>query len=214
MRAVFPAAAVVTLLACRPAAAPSVSVAASPPPAAPPFVDVSRAAPGVRLDMRYAAPDNFLHAAVYPCARCLLREPAAKAIAAAEVAAEARGFHLLLWDCYRPPAVQKAMWAIEPDPRFVADPAKGSVHNRGGAVDVSLTTATGAAVTMPTKHDDFSVAAYADAPASAEAAKNRATLRAVMSSAGFAVMPTEWWHFDYQGSRAWPIEDVPLCAGQ
>src|SRR4051812_43860989 len=97
------------------------------------------------------------------------------------------------------------------DPRFVADPKKGSVHNRGGAVDITLVTATGGELEMPTKHDDFSDAAFANAPADADATLHRAILRSAMEGAGFSVMPTEWWHFDYTGSRAWPIENVELC---
>lgn len=180
--------------------------------AAPRFVDVTTVAPHVRLEMRYAAADNFLHAAVYPaCARCLLREDAAKGIAKAQAALEAEGYGLKLWDCYRPPAVQVAMWKIEPDARFVANPATGSVHNRGGAVDVTLVTRDGGALEMPTKHDDFTSAAYLDAPASPAATKNRAILHEALEGAGFTPIKTEWWHFDYEGSRGWPIEDVSLC---
>ncbi len=185
--------------------------AASPASSGGALVDVHDRAPGVVLDMRYARPENFLHEAVYPCARCLLREDAARAIAKAQEALHARGLGLVLWDCYRPPAVQQAMWAKVPDARFVANPKKGSVHQRGGAVDVSLVDSEGHLLEMPTAHDDFSSRAAADAPASPEATKNRATLREAMEAAGLTGIRTEWWHFDVAGSRSWPIADVPLC---
>lgn len=167
---------------------------------------------GIALEMRYAKPDNFLHEAVYPCARCLLRPETAAALERVEAALAKDGRHLKLWDCYRPRSVQLAMWKLVPDPRFVADPSKGSVHNRGGAVDATLVDSTGNELLMPTHHDDFTPAAYADAPASPEAAANRALLTKAMAAEGFTVMPTEWWHFDYAGSRSWPLlGDAPLC---
>lgn len=175
------------------------------------LVDVATVAPGIRLEMRYATADNFLGRAVYPCARCLLAEEAAQALARVETALEAQGLHLKLWDCYRPPAVQAEMWKLRPDPRFVADPRKGSNHSRGGAVDLTLVDASGAELEMPTAHDDFSDRARADAPASAAAAAHRATLRKAMEAEGFAIARSEWWHFNAAGSRAWPLVEAPLC---
>ncbi len=176
------------------------------------LVDAAAAAPGIRLDLRYATADNFLKAAVYPCARCLLRRPVAEALGRAQAAVAAKGFGLLVWDCYRPPEVQRRMWALVPDARYVANPAKGSVHNRGAAVDLTLVTTEGTPLAMPTAFDDFTPAAAADAPATPEAASHRATLRAAMEAAGFAGIRTEWWHFDLAGSRSWPVLDAPLCA--
>lgn len=187
----------------------SLSLAAAPP--SPDLVDVSQVAPGVQLDLRYASADNFLKEAVYPCGRCLLRRPAAEALARAQAALAARGLGLRVWDCYRPPAVQQKMWALVPDARFVANPAKGSVHNRGAAVDLTLVDAAGKALAMPTAFDDFTAAAAAEAPASKEAAENRATLRAAMEAAGFAGIRSEWWHFELAGSRGAAVIDAPLC---
>lgn len=192
--------------ACAPRPAPH-----SSPSPAPAFVDVAAIAPGIRLDMRYAGPDNFLKKTVYPCARCLLRKDAAEAVARAQAALEKEGYGLLLWDCYRPLAVQREMWKIVSDPKFVADPAKGSVHNRGGAIDVTLVTRDGQPLELPTAHDDFSEKAAAGAPASEAAAKHRALLRKALEAEGFTVLPSEWWHFSAKGSSEWPILDVPLC---
>ena len=176
-----------------------------------PMVDVATVAPHVREEMRYALKENFLHAAVYPCARCLLRQDAAEALREVQSALEKQGLGLKVWDCYRPHAVQEAMWKILPDARFVANPAKGSVHNRGGAVDITLVDSSGKALEMPTPHDDFSEKAYADAPASPEATRNRATLRKAMEAGGFHGIKTEWWHFDFGDSKQWPMVDAPLC---
>lgn len=177
------------------------------------FVDVAESIPSVRLDMRYAQADNFLKKTVYPCARCLLKREAAEALAKAQIALEKDGYGLKLWDCYRPLAVQHEMWKIVPDARFVADPKKGSIHNRGGAVDVTLVTKDGKDLELPTAHDDFSAKAAPDAPTTEAAAKHREILRKALEAQGFTIMKTEWWHFDASGSRAWPVLDVPLCEG-
>ncbi len=184
--------------------------AADPAPPAE-LVDLSEVAPHVRIDMRYATPDNFLHAAVYPCTRCLLRRPVAEALARAQKSLEAQGLGLRVWDCYRPPEVQQQMWKLVPDSRYVANPKTGSVHNRGGAVDITLVDSAGKALAMPTPFDDFTPAAAAEAPASPEASKNRATLRNALQAEGLVGIKTEWWHFDGKGSRSWPILDAPLC---
>lgn len=185
---------------------------APPPPALPSdLVDVATVAPAVRIDLRYATKDNFLHEAVYPCGRCLLHRQAAEALALAQATLAARGLGLKVWDCYRPPSVQRKMWALLPDARYVADPKRGSIHNRGGAVDLTLVDAAGNELPMPTAFDDFSLAAAAAAPASPDATRNRATLREAMEGAGFNAIRTEWWHFDAAGSRAWPVLDAPLC---
>lgn len=184
--------------------------AADPAPSSE-LVDLTQVAPGIRTDLRYATPDNFLHAAVYPCARCLLRRSVAEALARAQKSLEARGLGLQVWDCYRPPEVQKRMWALVPDSRYVANPKTGSVHNRGAAVDVTLVDAAGKPLPMPTAFDDFTSKAGADAPTTPEAAKNRALLRQALEAQGLVHLRTEWWHFDAKGSRGWPILEAKLC---
>lgn len=181
------------------------------PSAATRLVDVATLVPGIRLEMRYATADNFLNEAVYPCARCLLTEDAAAALGRVEASVAQHGLHLKVWDCYRPQAVQKRMWQLVPDARFVANPAKGSNHSRGAAVDLTLVDANGSALEMPTAHDDFTEKARADAPASAAATTNRAILRAAMEAEGFSVAPSEWWHFSAKGRRSLPLLDAPLC---
>ena len=178
-----------------------------------PLVDFVQLHPAAILDVRYATPDNFTHQAVYPTARCLLRRSAAERLAEAAVEFEGMGLRLKVFDCYRPLSVQRRFWALVPDERYVADPAKGSRHNRGAAVDVSLADAGGRELPMPTGYDDFSQRAHRDwAGAPAEAAKNRALLERVMARHGFVGLATEWWHFDAAGWEKFPVEDVPFEA--
>ncbi len=176
-----------------------------------PLVDFQRLHPKAILDIRYATPDNFTHQAVYPAARCALRCSVAKRLDAAASEFEALGYRLKVLDCYRPLSVQKEFWALVPDERYVADPAKGSRHNRGAAVDVSLCNDVGHDLEMPTLYDDFTKRAHRDwGGASVQAAENRALLERVMSRHGFDGLATEWWHFDARGGAHYPVEDIPF----
>jgi D-alanyl-D-alanine dipeptidase len=175
------------------------------------FVDVGELEPGIILDIRYATADNFTGQVIYPVARCLLRRDAALRLLRAQQDLEKQGYRLIVFDCYRPLEVQKRFWEIMPDERYVADPSKGSRHNRGAAVDVSLADSGGKPLSMPTGYDDFSVKAHRDwKGASPEALKNSAILEAAMKAAGFEPFPTEWWHFDAPGWAEYPISDFPL----
>jgi beta-N-acetylhexosaminidase/D-alanyl-D-alanine dipeptidase len=188
-----------------------------PAPAPPPqtaLVDLHTVAPSIRLDIRYATPNNFTGRALYPAPRCLLRPDVAQRLARAQARLEAMQLGLQVYDCYRPLSVQRELWALMPDERYVADPAKGSRHNRGAAVDVTLVDASGNELTMPTGFDDFSERAhrtYSALPPVARA--NRALLEHVMADAGFEPLPTEWWHFDAQDWQAYEVLDVPLPTG-
>lgn len=176
-------------------------------------MDFPRVHPDALLDIRYATRDNFTHQQVYPQARCALRRSVAARLAAAASEFEGMGYRLKVYDCYRPLSVQRKFWALVPDERYVADPAKGSRHNRGAAVDVSLTDAQGRELEMPTGYDDFSERARRDwAGASTAAAGNRALLEQVMRKHGFVGYPSEWWHFDAQGWEKFLVEDIPFDA--
>lgn len=174
-------------------------------------MDVAEEAPGVRVDVRYATADNFTRTKLYPVGRCLLRRSVARRLKAVQEDLARRGLGLKAWDCYRPLSVQRRLWELVPDPRYVADPAKGSRHNRGAAVDVTLVDAQGRELEMPTGYDDFSERAHRDyAGASPEAGRNRALLESAMRRRGFEGLPTEWWHFDAAGWRGYGLLDVPL----
>jgi D-alanyl-D-alanine dipeptidase len=121
-----------------------------------------------------------------------------------------QGYGLKIWDGYRPLSVQKAMWAVMPNADYVANPAQGSRHNRGAAVDVTLVDAKGKEVEMPTKFDDFTPKAAPEAEATPAATKHRAVLRKAMEAEGFTVLKTEWWHYDAPGWKDYPITDVAV----
>ena len=196
----------------------SACAARAPRPPGPDLVDITTVDPTIRLDLRYATPDNFTGVAVYPVARCLLRRDAAERLARVQRRLQADGFGLLVWDCYRPLAVQERFWALVPDERYVARPQRqngrplaGSKHNRGAAVDVTLVDATGRPLEMPTGFDDFSERAHRGAANVKRAARaNAARLESAMTAEGFQPLPTEWWHFDAPGWQAYDLLDVPL----
>lgn len=166
----------------------------------------------IRLDIRYAATNNFTGRQVYPCAKAFLHKPTAVKLATAQKKLEEQGLSLKVYDAYRPLSVQKIFWAIRPDERYVADPKKGSRHNRGSAVDVTLVELeSGRELEMPSGYDDFSTRAhYAFTNLPPEAISNRAVLRATMSNCGFVPFETEWWHFDDSDWTNYPIIDIPL----
>lgn len=174
------------------------------------LVDVRSVAPDVAVEMRYAGSDNFTGRVIYDCSRCFLRPETAAKVARAEGELLQRGLSLKMWDCYRPLAAQRLLWSIVPDPRFVADTRKGSRHNRGNAVDVTLVDSAGRELEMPTKFDDFSPkAAHGETRLPARVLENRRLLVETMERAGFRPLSTEWWHYDDADSTG-DILDVPF----
>ncbi len=120
------------------------------------------------------------------------------------------GLSLLFYDTYRPYAITKKMWKIVPDERYAANPAKGSGHNRGVAVDVTLADLnTGKPLSMPTGYDNFTDSAHHDfAGLTEEVAKNRALLKQVMEQYGFRALSTEWWHYSLPDGTKYPVLDL------
>jgi D-alanyl-D-alanine dipeptidase len=175
------------------------------------LVDATTIVPHLQLDIRYATTANFTHQRLYAHARCLLHDDVAKRLAGVQRELRARGLGLVLYDCYRPLSVQKKMWALVPDERYVSDPAKGSRHNRAAAVDLALVDKHGRALPMPSAYDEFSERAHRDyAGGTDEQRANRALLQDVMQRHGFVGLPTEWWHFDAAEWQTYPIADEPL----
>lgn len=180
-----------------------------------PLVEVASRIPDAVVDLRYATADNFMGKAVYPPdARCLLLEKSAKQLEAAAAELRRQGFRLRLFDCYRPHHVQFELWKVLPKPGYVAEPTKGSNHNRGGAVDLSLVQLDGGVVEMPSPYDFFGKAAHhAFDGGTPEARRNRQTLKAAMTTAGFTINPMEWWHYDLPDARRFPLRDEPFVSG-
>lgn len=180
------------------------------------FVDLAVFIPGVVVELPYATENNFFKKRFYNSNRCLLRRGVAERLLAAQRELNAQGLGLKIWDGYRPRSVQYEFWKTLPDARYVADPNKGSRHNRGAAVDVTLIDLkTGKELPMPTGYDDFTPKAAADFKlTSPETTKNRALLQHIMVKHGFEIFPSEWWHFDAKGWEQFPLEnfspDVPI----
>jgi D-alanyl-D-alanine dipeptidase len=175
-----------------------------------PLVDVAQAVPGLLVQLAYATADNFAGKALYPTgARCWLRKTAAERLAKVAAALKLRGLRLVAWDCTRSKAAQEALWSAHPQPGAVADPKRGSLHERGVGVDLGLADLDGKPVPLPTKFDAFGPAAYAGAPLPDGPAKaNRDALRAAMHANGFRVNPKEWWHFSRLYGWRWPVARV------
>ena len=185
-----------------------------PPKEAGPFrkpdlVEIIRLDPTIKLEIRYATSNNFVGRPVYDQARAFLQRPAAEALVRVHKKLKKKGLGLLIFDGYRPWSVTKIFWDITPEDKkkFVADPAKGSRHNRGCAVDLTMyNLKTGKAVEMTSDFDDFSERAHPNYQGgTAEQRANRDLLRSMIEAEGFTVYEEEWWHFDYKDWRKYPI---------
>ncbi len=159
------------------------------------------------IDARYATTNNFVGEVLYPSEELYLERDAAERLARVQSQLAERGMGLKIFDAFRPLSVQRRMWEIKPDPKYVANPQRGSRHNRGRAVDVTLIMLdTGEELEMPTEFDDFSERAahsYNDLPLNVIV--HRRILREAMEGEGFAPIDAEWWHYD-----ALPWEDYPV----
>jgi zinc D-Ala-D-Ala dipeptidase len=199
-----------------PAAIPGVTV---PPIEAGPFlktdlVELIKLEPRLKLDIKYATANNFTGRQVYTQARAFLQRPAAKALLRAHKKARKLGYGFIIFDGYRPWDVTRLFREVTPPHlhSFVANPMKGSKHNRGCAVDMSLfDLKTGQEVQMPTPYDDFTDKADPDyAGGTQEQRQARDLLRRLMEAEGFTVDGGEWWHFDYKDWRKYAIGNMPF----
>ena len=181
---------------------------------APNLVELVKLDPTIKLDIRYATTNNFLSTPLYTQARAFMQRPAAEALVRVNNALRPRGFGLIIHDAYRPWYVTKMFWdATPPDKHiFVANPAEGSRHNRGCAVDLSLyDLKTGQEVEMPSVYDEMTKRAYPDYRGGTDQQRQRRKiLRDAMEVKGFTVFTTEWWHFDYKSWAEYPIMNTPF----
>lgn len=173
------------------------------------LVDVLDIDASIVVDLRYATENNFTKKKVYPDeSRAILRLETALKLKAANEIFEKDGYHIKIWDGYRPKSVQEIFWALVPDPQYVADPSVGSNHNRGSAVDITLVDAEGNELEMPTDFDDFTEKASTGyAGNSPEAQKNMEYLIRVMNSCGFVGNRYEWWHWN-DSTGTYPLNNV------
>lgn len=174
------------------------------------MVDLAAYIPGIILDIRYATADNFTGRKIYDSPRAFVRLPVAKALRNIQSDLQHQGLGLKIYDAYRPYAATLLFYETMKDTTYVAAPWKGSRHNRGCAVDLTLIySENGQELVMPTPYDEFSVRAnprYSDLPK--KAILNRGLLIRTMQQYGFSVFPDEWWHFDYTGWEKYPLMDI------
>lgn len=186
----------------------------SPPVQIPYVYDTSQWTELKRLDttiqilMKYSTIDNFVKEAMYPCSRCFLRPEVAKQIIKIQKELKSKGYGLKMLDCYRPKPIQQKLWDKVPDARYVTPPQKGSMHNRGQAVDLTLVDQNGRELDMGTPYDFFGEEAYpgyTNLPDSI--LSKRRLLSAIMTQYGFRAIRTEWWHFSYKHTP-YPISSM------
>ncbi|NCP83342.1 MAG: M15 family metallopeptidase [Bacteroidetes bacterium] len=166
--------------------------------------------PHLKLDVRYATKNNFTQKVIYDTVRVFLVEQAAKALQSVAHDLEKDSIGIIVYDAYRPLSVQRKLWEMYPNPDFVADPKTGSRHNRGAAIDLSLYYInTGEPMNMPTEYDNFTEKAshfFLDLPENS--LRNRSYLKSVMEKHGFVSLNSEWWHYDFQHWKSYPILDI------
>src|SRR3954469_21087986 len=175
----------------------------------PELVELKKLDKTFKLDVRYATTNNFTGRAVYKEARAFLQRPAAEALMRASRSLKEKGYGLAVFDAYRPWFVTKLFWDITPEGKkqFVANPSKGSRHNRGCAVDLTLyDLKTGREVTMTGEYDEMSERSHINyAGGTEEQRRLRDLLRAAMEAEGFTPYEPEWWHYDFKDWKQYPI---------
>jgi D-alanyl-D-alanine dipeptidase len=191
--------------------------AAQPPPEngefrAADLVELTKLDPTIKLEIRYATTNNFLGTVFYSAARAFMQRPAAEAVVRAHRRLKLLGYGLLIHDAYRPWYVTKVFWDATPNDKkvFVADPSKGSRHNRGCAVDLTLyDLKTKKPIEMVSTYDETTDRAYPDYPGGTSLQRwHRKLLRDAMQAEGFTVYEAEWWHFDYRDWQKYRIGNV------
>jgi zinc D-Ala-D-Ala dipeptidase len=162
------------------------------------FVELITLDASILIDIKYATTDNFVKEKMYNCGRCFLRPEVATAIVLAHKKLQKQGLGLKIFDAYRPRPFQQRLWDKVPDDRYVTNPKKGSMHNRGAAVDLTIVDKNGKDVDMGTPFDFFGEKAYqtyTNLPKNV--LDNRKLLRETLAEFGFKHIRTEWWHYSY-----------------
>lgn len=172
------------------------------------WVDLLFMDSSIIIDLKYAGEDNFVKEKMYECARCFLRPQAAKVVLKIHRDLQEKGMGLKLFDCYRPLSIQQKLWDKVPDATYVTNPKKGSMHNRGLAVDLTIVDRNGQELDMGTPFDFFGRKAHhthMDHPR--EVLENRRLLKSTMEAVGFKSIRTEWWHYSYRSAK-YPLADM------
>ena len=166
------------------------------------WTDIALVDSTILLDLKYATTDNFVQEKLYNCGRCFLRPTVTKLIIAAHQQLQKQEFGLKLFDCYRPKPIQELLWKKVPNANYVTPPWKGSMHNRGAAIDLTIVDKNGRELDMGTAYDFFGKEAHHTyTKHSAAIAKNRKLLKELMASFDLHPIRTEWWHYSYQKEK-------------
>ena len=179
------------------------------------WAEVSFLDPTVVLDMRYATTNNFVSEQMYDCGRCFLRKAVAKALIEAHKKLQAQGYGgLKMFDCYRPRPIQQKLWDKVPNPSYVTPPSRGSMHNKGAAVDLTIVDTLGQQLDMGTTFDFFGKEAHHTYTAHSDTIQaNRDLLKSTMESVGFSSIRTEWWHYSYK-KKSYALSDMLWDCGE
>lgn len=163
------------------------------------------------IDLKYATEDNFTGKKIYNVSKCIIHKGTAKKLISANNEFKKLGYRIKIFDAYRPYSVQQILWDAASNKSYIANPKKGSVHNRGAAVDITLADSKGKELPMPSGYDEFSKRAhldYLDCPD--VQIKNRELLGKIMVKHGFKRISKEWWHFEDTDAKNYPTQDIPL----
>ena len=176
------------------------------------LIEINTRIPNIVLDIRYATENNFLKKVFYKEAKAFARLPVVKALENVQAELNKQGIGVKIYDGYRPYAITVQFYESFPDSTYVASPWTGSKHNRGCALDMTLVDLkTGNELAMPTPFDTATDESWADAPVKDEIAlKNRELMKSVMAKNGFTVEPSEWWHYNFNGWKEYPLMDMPF----
>ncbi len=179
------------------------------------LVNIKKMIPSLVIDLKYATEDNFTGQQVYPStAQAYLVEDAAQSLKEIQKELAQYGLGIKVWDGYRPFSITQIFWDVTPENKrqYVANPKKGSVHNRGNALDCTLIDLrTGKELRMPSEFDEFSELVHSDfMGAGPQALINRTFFHMIMKKHGWHPLNHEWWHFNYKGYKNYPILDIPF----
>lgn len=174
------------------------------------LIDLERFIPGIVLDIRYATANNFTKQKIYNMAKAYARKPIAESLLKVQQELNKKGLGIKIFDAYRPYKATVKFYEVYPDTTYVASPYRGSRHNRGCALDITvINLKTGEELKMPTPYDSFRKEAWPSTPvADPEVRKNRALLIDVMERNGFRVNSSEWWHYDFKGYKNYEVLDI------
>lgn len=172
------------------------------------WIELIRLDESIVLDMRYATTNNFVDEQLYDCGRCFLRPEAAKALVLVNQQLQKQGYHLKMFDCFRPLPVQQRLWDKFQNPSYVTPPSKGSMHNRGLAVDLTIVDQSGTELDMGTEFDFFGKEAHHTYTGHSDVInQNRQLLKKTMENFGFKGIRTEWWHYSYT-KKSYKLSDM------